>query len=383
MKKRIKVPPRDLVVGSIHETNNYGKIIIVKYESIEEILVRFIDTGNERYAIGDCIRKGKVKDLNAKPVGFKEGTKYKTNNHGVIEILDYKTYDHVLVKFIDTGNTKTTSVKQIEKGSVADEFDTKIGKIYPTNNNGDLKIISYINANKIEVLFIDTGNTTYTTFGQIKDGTIKDVMRPLIAGKGFVGKGDYIPRINGVLSDGYTVWRNMLIRCYDENSRHLNPTYLNCTVCEEWHNYQNFAKWFDENYIKGYHLDKDILFPNNKIYSPKTCVFVPREINNFLTEHGNKRGEYLLGVHMDKETGKYVSQVNDPTGINIKRRFLGYFYTEEEAHLVWAKSKLDILNTYIERGVLDYDKRVMKALLDRYTSNVNKAKALVGGDGEF
>ena len=42
----------------------------------------------------------------------------------------------------------------------------------------------------------------------------------------------------------------------------------------------------------GKHLDKDLLVCNNKVYSPETCVFVPREINQFLTKSNNSRGKY-------------------------------------------------------------------------------------------
>ena len=54
-------------------------------------------------------------------------------------------------------------------------------------------------------------------------------------------------------------------------------TYIGCTVCELWHNFQNFAEWYDENYsagMEGYHLDKDIKIKGNKVYSPSTCMFV-------------------------------------------------------------------------------------------------------------
>ena len=56
------------------------------------------------------------------------------------------------------------------------------------------------------------------------------------------------------------------------------PTYIGCTVCIEWNNFQNFAGWFNENYIEGYDLDKDIKVNGNKVYSPVTCLIVtPKE----------------------------------------------------------------------------------------------------------
>lgn len=57
------------------------------------------------------------------------------------------------------------------------------------------------------------------------------------------------------------------------------PTYEGCTVCDEWLYFSNFKKWFDENYIEGFQLDKDIIIRGNKVYSPQTCCFVPKEIN--------------------------------------------------------------------------------------------------------
>ena len=51
---------------------------------------------------------------------------------------------------------------------------------------------------------------------------------------------------------------------------------LICSVCEEWKHFSNFKKWFDENYIEGFDIDKDILIKGNKVYSPEACSFVPR-----------------------------------------------------------------------------------------------------------
>lgn len=74
----------------------------------------------------------------------------------------------------------------------------------------------------------------------------------------------------------------MLQRCYDKDSLEKNPTYKDCTVAEEWHNFQNFAEWFKENYIEGYHLDKDIKIKGNRVYGPDRCMFVtPQENKEF------------------------------------------------------------------------------------------------------
>jgi hypothetical protein len=65
-------------------------------------------------------------------------------------------------------------------------------------------------------------------------------------------------------------------------------TYQDVFVCEEWHNFQVFAKWFYENYYKILgeimNLDKDIIKKGNKIYGPEYCAFVPQTINKLLVK---------------------------------------------------------------------------------------------------
>ena len=46
----------------------------------------------------------------------------------------------------------------------------------------------------------------------------------------------------------------------------------------------------------GWELDKDILVKGNKIYSPDTCCFVPKEVNTVFTKRQSKRGDYPIGV---------------------------------------------------------------------------------------
>ena len=117
-----------------------------------------------------------------------------------------------------------------------------------------------------------------------------------------------------------------------------HPTYKDVTVCEEWHNFQNFAKWFEDNYVEGFELDKDILVKGNKIYSPETCCFVPKEINSLFKNYNNN----LLptGISYDKINKKYKVSIR----INGKMKTKGRYVTVEEAFKVYKTAK----ETYIK-----------------------------------
>ena len=81
----------------------------------------------------------------------------------------------------------------------------------------------------------------------------------------------------------YNLWYGMLRRCYDkeQQNRSRGKSYSDCTVCDRWLNYSNFAKditllfgyedWLNKT---GYCLDKDIINPDNKVYSRANCCFV-------------------------------------------------------------------------------------------------------------
>lgn len=74
-------------------------------------------------------------------------------------------------------------------------------------------------------------------------------------------------------------WCRMIRRCYSDNLHKQHPTYSDCSVCEDWLFFSNFAEWFDKHHVEGWELDKDILVSGNRTYSPETCCFVPHEIN--------------------------------------------------------------------------------------------------------
>ena len=141
------------------------------------------------------------------------------------------------------------------------------------------------------------------------------------------------PNIEGkqLKHKAYQIWTNMLQRAYSDKYKSTNPTYTGVEVCADWHIFSNFLVWFKDNYVEGYQLDKDILVNGNKIYGPRTCIFVPSNINSFLTLCGNSRGLLPIGVTLHQ--GKFRSRIRD---VN-----LGSFDTPELAHQAWQSAKLE------------------------------------------
>lgn len=160
----------------------------------------------------------------------------------------------------------------------------------------------------------------------------------------------------------YRVWKDMLKRCYSEKYQQQQPAYAGCTVSKEWLTFSSFKTWMGDQNWEGNHLDKDLLFEGNKVYSADTCVFVSPMANTFTTDRGNSRGEWLIGAYQDKRTGKFQSKCSNP--FTKKHEHLGLFATEQEAHEAWRKRKLELAH---ELSVIQTDPRVAKALINRYS----------------
>ena len=171
-----------------------------------------------------------------------------------------------------------------------------------TNNFGSVMIITrYKNSRSMDVYFPEYNWTKCNSnYKEFNIGNIKCPYEPRLFNTGYIGEGVY-STLNS--KKAYNKWSNMLRRCYDKKFQQKEPSYIGCTVCNEWHNFQTFTMWFEKNYYeidnaKNMALDKDILVKNNKIYSPDTCVFVPQNINSLFTNGKRNRGELPLGVRI-------------------------------------------------------------------------------------
>lgn len=160
-----------------------------------------------------------------------------------------------------------------------------------------------------------------------------NISKKLVFGKGI--KGDGVAKVNGKNTKSYITWKGMLERCYCPKALSKRPTYTGCTVWMDWLFFPIFQKWFTENYVEGFQLDKDLLVSGNKVYSPDTCIFVPQCINTLFLDSGKSRGEYPIGVTFHKQSGKFRARLK----IDGAEKCLGYFGTPDEAHLAYLRVK--------------------------------------------
>lgn len=163
---------------------------------------------------------------------------------------------------------------------------------------------------------------------------------------------------NSITTEAYTQWSAMLGRCYSRYVLSKRQSYSGCTVCKEWYSFSNFFRWFEANYRKNYCLDKDILIPGNKIYSPETCCFVPNEIN-VLFSYKRKKRELPIGVVYIKHMNKYAARIRH----NGKEKYLCFTNNIKEAFDVYKETKRLVIQETAERWKNRIDKKVYERML--------------------
>lgn len=161
----------------------------------------------------------------------------------------------------------------------------------------------------------------------------------------------------------YTRWYNIISRCYNPNV----PNYksygeIGIVVDDEWHNFSNFKKWFNDNYYdigdEKLVVDKDILVRNNKIYSSDTCLLVPVSFNSIfagLNEYTSKHNKLGLSGLKRQNNGKFQLQIFNTTFSN--------FITVENAQ----ETKMNIYKALLSGLVNNYPTmplRVKDAILN-------------------
>lgn len=120
----------------------------------------------------------------------------------------------------------------------------RIGIKKQNNNGSNMTIIEYNNSQNIIVEF-DNHYKTKTNFYDFMRGKVRNVYEKTFYNTGYIGEGKYSLTHNRKLTPNGECWHSMISRCYNNKFIEKNPTYKGCIVCDEWHNFQNFAKWYD------------------------------------------------------------------------------------------------------------------------------------------
>lgn len=105
------------------------------------------------------------------------------------------------------------------------------------------------------------------------------------------------------------------------------PAYQGVTVAEEFLDFDYFANWAVQQYGwgLGWDLDKDLLGCGSRQYHPKTCVFLPRDLNLLIASPRQK----VPGNPYRLKDGRYRVRYN---GVDI-----GVAESAVEAGEMWGE----------------------------------------------
>lgn len=229
-----------------------------------------------------------------------------------------------------------------------------------------MKIIAARKKSDIDVQFLDKFGYVkkHMTFQKFKRGEIKNPYDKTIYEMGYIGVGEYVSWENGKIDPRYSVWQDMCERCYSKSMKDRHPTYYGVVnVCEEWLNYQNFAKWFDENsydVVGRLHLDKDILVKDNKMYAPDRCLLVPQRINMLFLSRGINKYGLPEGIKLT-QTKKY--------SVSYQGKNLGNYMSLQEACSAYVRRKEEVIKLVADEYKDIIPSKVYKALYDYKVDN--------------
>lgn len=129
-------------------------------------------------------------------------------------------------------------------------------------------------------------------------------------------------------------------------------------ICDLWEkNPESFYRWLEEaSYPDAgcdYEIDKDILFPMGRLYSPETCCLIPKSLNLLFEIPKNY-------IHKDCKNAKERYWFIPP-GSTIGRI---YKSTKEEAKSEYLKLKADFMMKRIEESKRMVTEKIYDAMKD-------------------
>lgn len=156
--------------------------------------------------------------------------------------------------------------------------------------------------------------------------------------------------------DSYKRWCHIIRRCYSNDNKKNHKYYSSVSVCEDWRKYSNFKKWFDDNYVENWDIDKDII-GDGSVYSPETAIFIPRWLNMIIVGSDRKCGGLPIGV--TKEKNKYKACVR----VSGEKKFIGRYDCPVKANRAYVAAKLKHVRS-LKSEMDKIDKRVYSRVVE-------------------
>ncbi len=333
-----------ITVGEVFISLEGEDVVVVTVKPKKRYTVRF-PCGLEKEYGHASLLTGKITSKTTIQVG----DIFLTNNFGEVTVTKYKDAHNVTVKFAD-GCETTVQATSLRFGNVGHPTSGLVtGQTFVNSDGCRGEVVEYTNPHNVSVKWGDGIITNNHHAASVKLGAVYYPNARTLSGVGYFGIGKYksdkCGRTGNYDKNVFRKWSHMISRCYNEEEQ-KKPSckaYIGVRVCEDWHNFQNFAGWAEE-YLdkihKGFELDKDLM-GTGKEYSPDNCRFIPTLINGFLSDqYSSKKEDLPEGVNIIKPKTLnskigYVARCH----IEGRRKYLGFFNTPREAGEVYKEAK--------------------------------------------
>ena len=170
----------------------------------------------------------------------------------------------------------------------------------------------------------------------------------------------------------YIKWFSMMRRCYSEAKGFIDkPAYDGATVDPVWHNYTVFEKWSKAHEITAVRvdLDKDLLNPGGKVYSPVTCVYIPQWLNVAIANTRSNNAEEWAGVNKKGDKATRIKKYNARIQVQGKRIDLGLFEFADDCGMTYQYAlgrrllyAIDELRSLEKEHNIKFDPRIYPAV---------------------
>lgn len=286
------------------------------------------------------------------------GKQFTTNNSGVCVVTNYVGCNEVHIKFLDTGFERVIDMNSLNKGMVKDTSLSKtkkkyvigkrdiVGEVFENTKGESYEVLEQLGTSNFKIKFTDSGYETEAKkinieIGQIKDRSnlnkFKDIsgfdhsQNKCVSGVNKTAKA--LASEKGLLKE-YTIWSNIVGRC----NRGYAKLHEDFYTFDSWLGWAKEQKGFMDKDGNGnlFQLDSDLFSTDEKMYSPDTCVFIPKEINS-ICKPNMLRDDLPRGVSPFGSKDKPYKVSISVDGVT---KHIGNYKTIEEASAVSKQARL-------------------------------------------